>query len=62
MTFKIIFELAMLVIEKEVFPSVPGTYQVYKLGSLMERVHLYFLGPLPRTERGNEYILVMVTS
>ena len=26
----------------------------------MERVHLDFLGPLPRTERGNEYCLVMV--
>jgi hypothetical protein len=26
----------------------------------MERVHLDFLGPLPRTEDGNEYILMMV--
>ena len=53
MTFKIIFEIAMLVIEKEEFPSAPGTYQVYQLGSPMERVHLYFLGPLPQTEGGN---------
>lgn len=26
----------------------------------MERVHLDFLGPLPRTEGGNEYILMMI--
>ena len=26
----------------------------------MERVHLDFLGPFPRTARGNEYVLVMV--
>lgn len=26
----------------------------------MERVHLDFLGPLPKTRRGNEYILMMV--
>jgi hypothetical protein len=26
----------------------------------MERVHLNFIGPLPRTERGNEHILMMV--
>jgi hypothetical protein len=26
----------------------------------MERVHLDFIGPLPRTERGNEHILAMV--
>ena len=26
----------------------------------MERVHLDFLGPLPRTRQGNEYVLVMV--
>ena len=28
----------------------------------MEKVHLDFLGPLPRTEAGNEYILMMVDS
>jgi hypothetical protein len=26
----------------------------------MERDHLDFIGPLPRTERGNEHILMMV--
>ena len=35
----------------------------YQVGSLMEKVHLeLFLGPLPRTEAGNEYILMMVDS
>jgi hypothetical protein len=32
----------------------------YLAGSPMERVHLDFIGPLPRTERGNEHILMMV--
>ena len=32
----------------------------YQAGSPMERVHLDFLGPLPKTPRGNEYVLVMV--
>ena len=32
----------------------------YHAGSRMERVHLDFIGPLPRTERGNEHILMMV--
>ena len=32
----------------------------YHAGAPMERVHLNFLGPLPRTARGNEYVLVMV--
>jgi hypothetical protein len=32
----------------------------YHSGSPMERVHLDFIGPLPRTERGNEHILMMV--
>lgn len=26
----------------------------------MERVHLDFVGPLPKTDRGNEHILMMV--
>ena len=26
----------------------------------MERVHLDFLGPLPKTEQGNEYVLMLV--
>jgi hypothetical protein len=32
----------------------------YHAGAPMERVHLDFLGPLPRTQQGNEYVLVMV--
>ena len=32
----------------------------YKAGSPMEKVHLDYLGPLLRTEAGNEYILRMV--
>ena len=32
----------------------------YHAGAPMERVHVDFLGPLPRPARGNEYILVMV--
>jgi hypothetical protein len=32
----------------------------YHAGSPMERVHLDFSGPLPRTEKGNEHILIMV--
>jgi hypothetical protein len=32
----------------------------YHSGSPMERVHLDFIGPLPRTKRGNKHILMMV--
>jgi transposase InsO family protein len=32
----------------------------YHAGAPMERVHLDFLGPLPSTARGNEYVLMMV--
>ena len=32
----------------------------YHAGAPMERVHLNFIGPLPRTEQGNEHILMMV--
>jgi RNA:NAD 2'-phosphotransferase (TPT1/KptA family) len=32
----------------------------YQAGAPMERVHLDFVGPLPRTDKGNEYILMMV--
>ena len=32
----------------------------YHAGVPMERVHLDFMGPLPRTQQGNEHILVMV--
>lgn len=34
----------------------------YQAGSPMEKVHLNFLGLLPRTKNGNEYILTMVDS
>ena len=32
----------------------------YHAGAPMERVHLDFLGPLPKTSQGNEHILMMV--
>jgi hypothetical protein len=32
----------------------------YHAGAPMESVHLEFLGPLPKTKEGNEYVLVMV--
>ena len=32
----------------------------YHAGAPMERVHLDFLGPLRRTARGNEYVLLML--
>nr|XP_022294766.1 uncharacterized protein LOC111104889 [Crassostrea virginica] len=43
-------------------PQRHGRAEIFKYhsGSPMERVHLDFLGPLPRTARGNEYVLVMV--
>lgn len=31
-----------------------------RAGAPMERVHLYFLGPLPETSKGNVYVQVMV--
>lgn len=34
----------------------------YQAGTPMEKVHLDFLGPLPRAESGNEYMLMMVDS
>ena len=34
--------------------------QEYQASAPMERVHLDFLGPLPKTAQGNEYVLVMV--
>lgn len=34
----------------------------YQAGSPLEKVHLEFLGPLLRTEAGNEYILMIVDS
>ncbi len=32
----------------------------YQAGAPMERVHIDFMGPLPKTARGNEHILMMV--
>ena len=32
----------------------------YQAGAPMERVHIDFLGPVPKTPRGNEHILMMV--
>ncbi len=42
--------------------SKQAKYQLtsFQAGLPMERVHLDFLGPLPRSTRGNEYILMMV--
>lgn len=34
--------------------------QEYQAGAPMERVHIDFLGPLPKTARGNEHVLMMV--
>jgi len=39
-------------------PRTPMTS--YQAGAPMERVHLDFLGPLPKTPAGNEHVLVMV--
>ena len=33
---------------------------IFHAGIPLEKVHLDFLGPLPKTERGNEHLLVMV--
>ncbi|MCG7869896.1 MAG: DDE-type integrase/transposase/recombinase, partial [Candidatus Thiodiazotropha taylori] len=41
-----------------VYGRVP--MQEYQAGAPMERVHLDFLGPLPKTPRGNEHVLMMV--
>jgi hypothetical protein len=30
----------------------------YHAGAPMERVHLDFMGPLPKTKKGNEYVLM----
>lgn len=32
----------------------------FHAGAPLERVHLDFLGPLPKTERGNEHVLMIV--
>ncbi len=33
---------------------------MYQAGAPMERVHIDFIGPLPKTKRGNEHCLMMV--
>jgi transposase InsO family protein len=40
---------------KAKYPMTP-----YHAGAPMERVHMDFLGPLPKSVRGNEYVLVIV--
>ena len=40
------------------YGKVPMTE--YQAGAPMERVHIDFIGPLPKTERGNEHCLMMV--
>ena len=37
-----------------------ATLKAALIGVPMERIHLDFLGPLPKTQQGNEYILVIV--
>ena len=37
-----------------------GPMVLYHAGAPMERVHMDFLGPLPVTEKGNEFVMVMV--
>ena len=43
-------------------PTRHNRYQLvpYHAGIPMERVHMDFVGPLPRTKQGNEHILMMV--
>jgi len=33
---------------------------LYHAGAQIERVHLDFMGPLPKTKRSNAYVLMMV--
>ena len=44
--------------KNKTYGKVPMTE--YQAGTPMERVHIDFIGPLPKTERGNEHCLVMV--
>lgn len=37
-----------------------GVHIVKSAGAPMERVHLDFMGPLPKTKGGNEYVLMMM--
>ncbi|OON23482.1 hypothetical protein X801_00604 [Opisthorchis viverrini] len=45
---------------KERKPSAPAPLQTIKAGFSNELVGVGIIGPLPRTDRGNIYILVMV--
>lgn len=62
LTWRTMFSHVMSVIKK--WGPLPNcsALKSYQAGSPMEKVHLDFLGPLPRTENGNEYILMMVES
>ena len=41
-------------------PRVKPELGSYHAGARMERVHLDIMGPLPESDRGNKYIMVMV--
>ncbi|KAK3800012.1 hypothetical protein RRG08_035611 [Elysia crispata] len=45
---------------KKLTRHAKGSITLYHAGAPMGRVHLDFLGPLPITSGGNEYVLVMV--
>ena len=47
-------------LNKKAHRKARGELNLFQAGSPMERVHLDFLGPLPRTAAGNENILVLV--
>ena len=47
-------------LNKKAHRKARGELNLFHAGSPMERVHLDFLGPLPRTAAGNENILVLV--
>ena len=54
------FLLAVHVTETKKKPNRHAPMTNYQAGAPMDRVHLDFLGPLPKTPQGNEYILMMV--
>ena len=60
--FAVMSFLVTLAVATSADPSFKAGLKNYQAGSPMEKVHLDFLGPLPRTEAGNEYILMMVDS
>ena len=47
-------------LNKKAHRKARGELNLFHAGSPMERVHLDFLGPLPRTAAGNENVLVLV--